>query len=145
MSLRRPMPREIPLIATVLVALWVVSAFAWVVHVGQHAHCFCPEHSTFEEAEGLDDAWPPATDSGQEEGLRSGAPWTGAGPSGNAHEACQLVVRGARMACTIPVHLPGLVLVFFPRVPLLPEWGTHPFEPLTVLVRAPKASPPAAA
>ena len=124
MPLRRPMLHVGPLIATVLVALWVVSPFAWAAHSGQHAHRFCPEHASFEEADR--------------------APRDDAGPSGSAHEECPVVAFEARAPWAESTC--SLVGVLETRTVLLvPELHAHPFEPLTALVRAPKASPPAGA
>jgi hypothetical protein len=141
-SLRRPMLHVGPFIAAVLVALWVVSPFAWAAHARQHAHRFCPEHASFEEADCAQDTQPLASDSRGGDGLRSGAPWDDAGPSGNAHEECPAVAFEASAPWTVPAR--SLVGVLEARTVLLvPELHARPFEPMTALVRAPKASPPA--
>ncbi|MHA7629216.1 hypothetical protein [Corallococcus sp. M7] len=105
--------------AVVLAAVWLLVPLLALLH-GSHAHRFCAEHGTFEEA----DSTP-----GDEPGL-------------SAHEECPLLGLWARQGLTVPDQIwvtgvPSEAVcrsVSQPRVP--PQ-----LEPLLI---APKGSPPRA-
>lgn len=128
--------------AMLLVALWAAQPLGTFVHAGAHAHRFCPEHRTFEEAtrgtgqllsRGADDA---TTLSSRAADVADTARST--------HEACPLVSSSTRedalTAERVTVFEPGLDESHPATAPPLRAHSS-----LSVLDTAPKSSPPARA
>ncbi len=126
-----------------LVALWAAQPLGQLMHAAEaHAHRFCAEHQTFEEA---------ARGSGQlQSRLTEGAPVIAARPAAVAdtarptHEACPLLSAGTReetLAATVETVSALCLAVSRPATapPL------RALSSLSVLDTAPKSSPPARA
>lgn len=129
--------------ATLLVALWAVQPLGALLHASEtHAHRFCPEHQTFEEA---------ARGSGQLVTQRSELnPTVSARPAAVAdtarptHEACPLLSAGTREGTLAPeVETVTALCLAVSRPATAPP--QRALCPLSVLDTAPKSSPPARA
>jgi hypothetical protein len=128
--------------AMLLIALWAAQPLGAFVHSASHAHRFCPEHRTFEEA---------ARGSGQLQ-----AQWAERAPvlssraaalpdSGRpTHEECTLVSARSRQDAltSTTVTVSEACLASSQPATAPPSRG---FPPLSVLATAPKSSPPARA
>lgn len=128
--------------AMLLIALWAAQPLGAFVHSESHAHRFCPEHRTFEEA---------ARGSGQLQ-----AQWAERVPTVSSrasalpdtarltHEECTLVsARSRQDALTSDAVTVSEACLAASQPATAPP--AHGFSPLPVLATAPKSSPPARA
>lgn len=117
------------LAAALLIALWVGMPLAWSIHAEDHAHVYCAEHGSVEEARG---------GSSRE---RAGDAVTAAAES--SHESCVFIALSTRSADVPPTtqERPDASL-------RLSAAGLNHAEAqyatVPVLHRAPKSSPPRA-
>jgi hypothetical protein len=129
--------------ATLLVALWASQPLGLLAHAAEtHAHRFCPEHRTFEEA---------ARGSGQLVSQRSeAAPSVStrapavADTARSTHEACPLLTAGSREETpAAEVETVTALCLAVSRPATAPPLRAR--SSLSVLATAPKSSPPARA
>jgi hypothetical protein len=128
--------------AMLLIALWAAQPLGTVMHSGAHAHRFCPEHRTFEEASrGTGQL---LTRGSEDTSTLSSRAADVADTGRSTHEACPLLTSGTREDGLTDE---GVLIV----EPALDE--SHPatapplraHTSLSVLDTAPKSSPPARA
>lgn len=128
--------------AMLLVALWAAQPLGTFVHAGAHAHRFCPEHRTFEEASrGTGQLLTRESEDGATVSSRAADV---ADTSRSTHEACPLVSGSTRE----DVHSTERVTVLAPGLDRSHPATAPPLRAhtsLSVLDTAPKSSPPARA
>lgn len=128
--------------AMLLVALWAAQSLETFAHAGTHAHRFCPEHRTFEEA---------ARGTGQllsrgaeGDSTVSSRPADVADTSRSTHEACPLVSAGTREDVLTDERVTVVPPCLDESHPATaPPLRAH--TSLSILDTAPKSSPPARA
>lgn len=125
--------------AMLLVALWAAQPLGAFVHAGAHAHRFCPEHRTFEEA---------ARGTGQL--MTRGSEGTSAltaraadvaDTSRSTHEACPLLTSGTREGVLAAERVTFIEPCLDASHPATAP-PLRAYTSLSVLDTAPKASPP---
>lgn len=123
-------------LAAFLAVTFAFSPFAAIVHADTHAHRFCAEHLTFEEAAEGVTSW--AKDDGRFSYRTTSLP--APDDSSTPHEACTLGPMQLTDCTPAPIGIPLSFLVWWPAVPAAAPLFVAPQR--SPLELAPKASPP---